>query len=229
MATAGCREYILVCSLNPFYVEKNMVLEKAVEGKWQANSFDYSKGGKKDAPSIWLKSDTSLIWEIERKIEMSVYKDKKGNDSATVANPQKYYLVKLLNPENDSTISQFKMVLFTVKGNLYADIVPVGNVITDSSRLGKENYTPVHTLARINYQGTGTGIVISWLCEETMRKMIEDKRVRVKYTYNKEPERILLTGTSVKLTEMIERYAGQKRFIDWDDQQAMMKLIPLNR
>jgi hypothetical protein len=57
-----------------------------------------------------------------------------------------------------------------------------------------------------------------------MKEMIEKKRVRVKYKYVPDAGRLLLTASSESLTEMIEHYAHQKRFIDWENQPAMLKL-----
>jgi hypothetical protein len=39
---------------------------------------------------------------------------------------------------------------------------------------------------------------------------------------------LLLTASSKDLTAMIERYANEKRFIDWEDQPAMLKLNRIN-
>jgi hypothetical protein len=61
-----------------------------------------------------------------------------------------------------------------------------------------------------------------------MKGMIENKRVRVKYRYVPDAGRLLLTASSEELTEMIDRYANEKRFIDWEDQPAMLKLNRIN-
>jgi len=61
-----------------------------------------------------------------------------------------------------------------------------------------------------------------------VKDMIEKKRVRIKYRYVPDAGRLLLTASSQDLTEMVERYADQKRFIDWEDQPAMLKLNRIN-
>ncbi|NEW81909.1 MAG: hypothetical protein GZ094_06055 [Mariniphaga sp.] len=30
----GCDNYYMICSLNPFYIEKNVLLESRIEGSW---------------------------------------------------------------------------------------------------------------------------------------------------------------------------------------------------
>jgi hypothetical protein len=52
--------------------------------------------------------------------------------------------------------------------------------------------------------------------------------VRVNYRWVKDASRLLLVGSSEQLTGMIERFAGEPRFIDWDKQPAMLKLNPIN-
>jgi hypothetical protein len=62
-----------------------------------------------------------------------------------------------------------------------------------------------------------------------MKGMIEKKRVRVNYKWVESAKRLLLTGTSEQLTGMMERYAGEPRFIDWENQQAMLQLNLIKR
>ena len=92
--------------------------------------------------------------------------------------------------------------------------------------MAKENYFTVHTLARISFRNKQ--LFVSWLGDEYMKEMIEKKRVRIKYRYVPDAGRLLLTASSEELTAMIERYADQKRFIDWEDQNAMLKLNRIN-
>jgi hypothetical protein len=61
-----------------------------------------------------------------------------------------------------------------------------------------------------------------------MKSMIEEKHVRIKYRWVADAKRLLLTASSKELTDMIERYAEEKRFIDWEDQPAMLKLNRIN-
>jgi hypothetical protein len=61
-----------------------------------------------------------------------------------------------------------------------------------------------------------------------MKEMIQKKRVRIQYRYVPDAGRLLLTASSKDLTAMIERYANEKRFIDWEDQPAMLKLNRIN-
>jgi len=92
--------------------------------------------------------------------------------------------------------------------------------------MAKENYFTVHTLARITIQNKQ--LKVSWLGADYMKSMIEGKRVRIKYRYVSDAGRLLLTASSNDLTEMIERYADQKRFIDWEDQPSMLQLNRIN-
>lgn len=219
----GCAEFVMICSLNPFYLEKDVVLVREVEGKWNAIPLKaISKPAKKEeSPSAWRQADTTSLWRIERYILEESVKTKKGKDSM-VFRPADYYKVKLISTQADSSVYLFKMVLFRVNNDLYADFMPQGSTGMDKSRFATESYFTAHTLAKVVIRNKK--LVVSWLAEESMKDMIENKRVRVDYKWVHSAKRLLLTGSSEQLTEMIDRYAGELRFIDWENQQAMLTL-----
>jgi len=132
----------------------------------------------------------------------------------------------LVNSKPDSAVYEFKMVLFKVNKVLYADFMPIANSGLEKSRFASESYFKVHTLARVVI--SNQQLSISWLGAEYMKEMIEEKRVRVSYRWVSHAGRLLLTGSSEQLTGMIEHYAGEPRFIDWEDQKAMLKLNRIN-
>ena len=222
---ASCTDYCMICSLNPFYTEKYITLMPEVEGTWKATPI-YSPKDSTDKVNVWEEVDTTSAWNIERYISRETKKDVHGKDSI-VFNPMNHYMVKLSSFSPDTSEYKFKMVLFRVKGVLYADFMPEGNAIMNRSRFFEENHFPVHTLARIKLEA-GT-LKFSWLGAEYMKEMIEKKRVRISYRWIEKSKRLLLTGTSEQLINMIDRYAGQPRFIDWENQQAMLKLNAQNQ
>jgi hypothetical protein len=222
---SGCSDFMMICSLNPFYQEKNVVLAPEIEGKWIARPIRTKMDSEGKNNPGWELTDTISTWQIRRSISKEKQKTKQGNDS-TVYKPQNYYVVKLAGSSPDSVRYEFHLTIFRINGNLYGDFCP--REITDlrNSRMAKENYFTVHTLARVSFQNEQLNI--SWLGAEYMKDMIEKKRVRVRYRWVEDAKRLLLTASSKELTEMIERYADEKRFIDWDDQQAMLKLNQIN-
>ena len=58
--------------------------------------------------------------------------------------------------------------------------------------------------------------------------MIEKKRVRVNYRWVSSASRLLLTGSSEQLTGMIDHYADEARFIDWERQPARLVMNRIN-
>lgn len=221
---SGCSDFIMICSLNPFYVEENIAMIPEVEGKWSVEALQSKKDSTEKNSSNWELADTISTWQIRRYIIEEKVKTARGKDS-TVFKPQKSYLVKLVNAQ-DSDYYQYKMVLFKVNQALYADFCPDELPPLEKSRMAKENTFPVHTLAKITIQNKQ--LKISWLGADYMKTMIEEKRVRIKYRYVPDAKRLMLTASSGDLTEMIEKYAHQKRFIDWNDQPAMLQLTPVN-
>lgn len=221
---SGCSEFLMICSLNPFYLDKNITLVPEIEGNWSAHGIQSKNDSTDKNSSHWELADTSSVWSIRQFISEEKIKTKQGKDS-TVYKPQKHYVVKLVGNNPDSAQYEFRMVLFRVNQFLYADFSPRTTLAMKNSRMARENYFTVHTLARITFQNKQ--LKVSWLGSDYMKGMIEEKRVRIKYRYVPDAGRLLLTASSEDLTEMIERYAHQKRFIDWDNQQAMLKLTQI--
>ncbi|MEI6275790.1 MAG: hypothetical protein WCP08_07360 [Prolixibacteraceae bacterium] len=227
MLISGCTDFFMICSLNPFYLEKNITLIPEIEGSWSAFPLKIKaekpskKDDEKDAKEIWKMADTTSVWKISRRITEEKIKTSKGKDSI-VHKPLDFYVLKMTGSRADSSLYQFKMVIFKVNNQLYADFVPIDNTGLDKSRMAIESYFRIHTLARVSIHDHQT--TLSWLGAEYMKDMIEKKRVRLNYRWIDSASRLLLTGSPEQLTGMIERYAGEPRFIDWENQPAMLKL-----
>jgi len=222
----GCNNYYMICSLNPFYVERNVIVLPAVEGSWLAKPPEQPPKTSADSSNskIWGVADTTSTWTIKRVISKETAKTKKGVDSITYK-PENFYNAKLVRT-SDSVVYEFKVVLFNVKKGLYADFIPNAKESMMKSKLASGSFFEVHTLARVTL--VGQKMNLSWLGADCMKEMIEKKRVRVNYQWVKETGRFLLIATSSDLTEMLERYADQSRFINWDTQQARLNLTRIN-
>lgn len=215
----GCFEYYLICSLNPFYLQKNIVELPEIEGMWSVSPLKPPADSASNS-SVWEMADTTFTWNIER-IVYTKENDSNARDSAKYK-PQYKYLVEFLTYGADSLSYSFHMVVFKVKDKLYGDFIPVNNNSFEKSRFAYESYFKVHTLARI--QESGNQYYFSWLGAEEMKDMVENKRIRASYRWSESSSRMLLTGSSKQLNSFIERYAGENRFIDWENQAAMLKL-----
>lgn len=222
---SGCSDFCMICSLNPFYLDKNITLAPEIEGNWSVYPIQSKKDSTKKNSSPWEKADTVSVWRINRFISQEKVKTKKGKDSI-VFKPQNWYVVKLTGNSPDSARYQFHLTIFRINAVLYADFSPRETAAIKDSRMAKENYFTVHTLARVTIQDKQ--FKVSWLGDEYMKEMIQKKRIRIKYRYVPDAGRLLLTASSEELTNMIERYASEKRFIDWEDQPAMLKLNRIN-
>ena len=222
---SGCSDFCMICSLNPFYLEKNITLAPEIEGSWMAHPMQSKNNRGEKNNSHWEAIDTTSFWRIKRFISEEKIKTPKGKDSI-VFKPQNFYVAKLSGANPDSARYQFHLTIFRINGMLYGDFSPREVSDIHNSRMAKENYITVHTLARIQVQNKQ--LFVSWLGADYMKDMIEKKRVRIKYRYVPDAGRLLLTASSQDLTEMIERYADEKRFIDWENQPAMLKLNRIN-
>ncbi len=221
----GCDNFYMICSLNPYYVEKNIILIPAIEGSWFAQPVKSSKDSTNSGNSgIWALADTTSTWSVKRFISKQVIKTQKGLDS-TVYKPENYYIAKLKRLA-DSVTYEFKVVLFTVNSSSYADFIPYDKESLMKSKLASNSFFEVHTLARLRIDRNHADL--SWLGADCVKEMIEKKRVRINYQWVQETGRFLLTASSHDLTGMIERYAEQPRFINWESQQARLNLTRLN-
>ena len=214
LSFSGCSDYCMICSLNPFYMDKDITLVPSIEGKWKALSMIKNS-------SVWKQHDTTSVWKINRIIYKEVVKNKKGKDSITYKSANQY-MIELVSNQKDTVFYKFQMTLFRVNKALYADLMPVDNTGLWKSLLASESYFSIHTLARVVI--TNNQFSLSWLGADYMKEMIENKRVRVSYKWVESAKRLLLTGTAEQLTGMIKRYADEPRFIDWNNQKAMLKL-----
>jgi len=227
----GCTDFFMICSLNPFYLEKNIILLPEIEGRWSAlplritSKQPEKNENKEDPKEVWKMTDTTSVWKIERRIEKETKKSSLGKDSV-IYKTRDFYTVQMIGTAADSSLYQFKMVIFKVKNQLYADFMPTDNTGLDKSRMAIESYFRIHTLARLVIRDHQ--VEFSWLGAMYMKQMIENKRVRLNYRWNESESRLLLTGSPEQLTGMIERYAGEPRFIDWENQPAMLKLNRIN-
>ena len=221
LLVSGCTDFYMICSLNPFYLDKNVTLVPEMEGRWGALPLRNPINSKEKDNNVWNQTDTTSVWKIERRIARDSYKNKQGKDSV-VFRPMDYYHVTLISSDVDTSKYSFKMVLFRVNNVLYADFMPLDKSGLEKSRMASENYFRIHTLARLVIRNNQPEL--SWLGAEYMKEMIENKRVRVNYRWVPDAKRLLLTGSSEQLTGMIDRYADQTRFIDWDMQPAKLKL-----
>ena len=84
----GCDSYYLICSLNPFYLEKNIVLETRIEGSWLVKPI---LSGNESSSSTWGLADTTSTWNIKQFFSKWVVKSKKGVDSTTFK-PENYLM-----------------------------------------------------------------------------------------------------------------------------------------
>ncbi len=203
---SGC-EYFMVCSLNPFYLEKNVTLEDEIEGYWNANPINANY------TYHWGNLDTLCDWKIRRFNIDGDFKD--------------FYLVELNGNFPDTTVYKFKLVLFKVNNDLYADFSPFEVHALQNSLIANSVFFRVHALARVTLNNNG--LRLSFLGDNTMDQMIGRKRVRLKHSWNTELDRIILTATSSNLTEMIKLYGNEKRYIDWDIQSAILELTPAKK
>ncbi len=229
LIVSACNSNFIVCSLYPFYIPQNIVNNDHIEGLWKAEIFDESELPAEiiDNSSTfynyyWGVMDTLCKWSIKRFAYETKYGTHSGKDSIGYL-PGNYYVVQLIGNNSYTALYKFKLVLFRVKGELYGDFTPFETDGLKNSLLANSLYLKVHTLAKIDLKGKK--MRISFLSNDTMQALIGLKHARIKHRLIGETNRLTLTATSNELTTMIEKYGKSPRFINWDRQSTMLKLI----
>ena len=53
---SGCSDFAMICSLNPFYLEKNVALAPEIEGNWSAHPIQSKPDSNNKNSGKWEKS-----------------------------------------------------------------------------------------------------------------------------------------------------------------------------
>ena len=220
----GCSEDAMVCSVNPFYLDKNVVYIPEIAGYWSAKPI-YPDSINEDYKNPWEDTDTNSVWSITRPTVIVNPEYPSETDTAVIY-PYRNYILTLKKPK-DSIYYRFHLTLFKIENTLYADFLPnIIPTIEKSTLLRESINNGYHTLARVEMNDSL--LILTWLSGYSMAEMIANKRVRTEFMWDAQRERfisIILTSNSKELTFMIQRYFNQKRFIDWTNQPAMIKLV----
>ena len=73
---SGCSEFVMICSLNPFYLHKNVMLVPEIEGNWTAHEVKSQKDSTDKNSSHWEMADTTSVWQIKQFISEEKQKTK---------------------------------------------------------------------------------------------------------------------------------------------------------
>ena len=212
---SSCGDFFMICSLNPFYIKKNITLAESLNGNWTVKQVKKSLSNSDTPNYLWKIADTTSVWNIERS------KTREKNEKGYEEDFEYYYTVKLIGNFPDSALYQFKLVVFVIDGVIYGDFTPFSNSAIESSQMAKDHYLFTHSVARID--GIGDNWSLTWLGYETVKQMI-GKRANIKYKWISDQNRLILSGSSNELTNMIERYGTNKRYIDWEYQPCILKM-----
>ena len=110
----GCTDFFMICSLNPFYLDKNIRLLPEIEGRWSALPIYSAVSNNENGHDVWKQMDSTAVWTIERVIAKETRKTKQGKDSVVYTPLDLYYsvlisFVSFFSPleEADISISPF--------------------------------------------------------------------------------------------------------------------------
>ena len=192
----------IVKSLQPFYTNETVVKNDKISGTWNDQN-----GG------LW--KIISFEDEFEKNLESN---EKLSDEDKEIKEKFKdSYFVNYTDKKKRD--ADFFIFLFELDKNLYADFIPFFTNSNDLNELEENHLTPTHSVAKVNFSKENK-ITFSWFREDKLSKLIQNKRVRIKYLKNEVSGDVLLLDTSENLQEFIKRYEASNIEDKWTQKEA---------
>jgi len=187
----------IVNSLHPFYTKDVLYYEPKYVGNW----IDQENG-------IWnVKPFQEIFKEVEGDLDKESYKlySKYVNISYVV------------NYEKDSAKSQFLVVPFKIKNQLFLDFSPAND--NESLKCVNSLYSmhliDSHSLAKLDMDSKGN-ISIQWLDSDKLEALMKTNKIKIKYEKIGVDDDVVLTASSEELVKFIEKYMNSEDEKKWE-------------
>jgi len=186
----------IVNSLHPFYTNDVLYYEPKFEGNWA----DTENG-------IW---DVKPFQEIFKELEKDL--DKKSFDQYNKYNNISY----VVNYEKDSAKSQFLVVPFKIKNQIFLDFTPAND--NESLKCVNSLYSmhliESHSLAKLDMDSE-ENIRIKWLDSDKLEALLKENKIKIKYEKIGIDDDVVLTASSEELVKFIEKYMDSEDEDKW--------------
>lgn len=216
----------VVKSLKPFYTKETLAYDASLLGKWKEKNRTWEIHSmteliKKDLPILkkdstnhsttnsYTHSASVTINGKTKKMDIDLFKDKELNDIY-----KNSYL--FINKPNDikETEELYVVVPFKIKGQVFLDFTPFEIKGTTTNGFASMHHIGIHTLAKLHKNGEK--LKISWLAEDKIEELFEQKKIRIKHEkIGIERNEILLTASSKELQKFIAKYMDSSDTNKW--------------
>ncbi|MFK5891557.1 MAG: hypothetical protein QM486_12580 [Flavobacteriaceae bacterium] len=188
----------IVKSLHPFYTKKSIFFEKRLLGNWQ----DTKKG----------------TWKVVS-FKEEVLKDNKEKDTSKLSDEdlidyEKYKDAYLFNYVKDSSETQFFVMPFKIKKQLFLDFYPIDFEEGNLNKLVSYHLLKTHSLVKVEFTSEGL-LKLRWFDEDKITDLIDNNRIKIKYEKVGIDENILLTASSEELQKFITKYIDSNDKDKW--------------
>lgn len=197
-------------SLHPLYTADKLVMKQELEGTWidsDSPETDNLRFTEKGIPiPIDRSKDTPGVWIFE----------KSKNQSYTFT----YY-------DEDGRPGHFEAHLIKLGSEYYLNFYPDNSFQFEDNSLNSNkfnsfeafHYMPVNTFAKVTFESDG--ISIAMFDGDFLKKLLDQKRIRIKHEKLKDDSGYLLTAQPKELQQFILKYG--------DDEKAFPDPIKLNK
>lgn len=187
-------------TIHPIFTEKDLVFDQNLLGTWKydsksgAGTLEITKAGSADFAEL------PTLRKLEGKVYKAMYRDGKGFVEAAYFG----FLVKLGK-------------------NLYMDFYPAETAVTKTyDEFYRSHYTKLHTAYRINFTA-GNSFELKQLDESFMKKLIEDKKIRISHEIT-ESQNFVVTAPTQELQQYILKYGDTPEAYYNDNTSTYIKI-----
>ncbi len=205
----------IVKSLFPFYTKEVIHYEPRLVGTWQDDKVTRLEIFPFKEKYLEKEGDTAPD-EVEKYIDRRL-RELAGDyaDFGPFGLYEKAYLV-FMNEDGKEAV--FIAVPFKVKEELFLDFALVEVDMEPINSLASFHMARMHTLIKVEFDTDNSRVNLRWFAEDKLNKLIEESRIRIKYTdiasAVEEPS-YLLTAPSEELQKFIAKYMDSKDEDKW--------------
>jgi len=205
----------IVKSLFPFYTKEAIYYEPRLVGTWQDDKVTrleifpfkekYLKEQADGTPEEIVKALNKRMRELAGDY----------TDFGPFGLYEKAYLVFM---NDDGKEAVFLAVPFKVKEELFLDFALLDVDMAPINTLASLHMARMHTLIKVEFDTNDNQVNLRWFAEEKLNKLIEENRIRIKYTDISsaiEDPNYLLTAPSEELQKFIAKYMDSKDADKW--------------
>jgi len=187
-----------VKSLHPFYTSKTIAFDTRFIGEWE----DEKKGIWTVIPfkEKFLEEEKTPLEEMSQESQIIYEKYKEG-----------YYV----NYKKNGKESDYLVIPFQLKNQLFLDFTPLFVDSNDLSSLTQNHLIPTHSLVKFDVLKNNS-ISMKWLDESRLTELFKNNKIKIKHEKTGiADDGILLTASSEELQKFIKKYMSSNDDEKW--------------